>query len=132
MEINRMRQVAATLTALADAGVEADYLQYRGERVEVYAVGAEELRDTARKVKAVAGPLVKQQGDDGLELVTVQADVEVRIVALGGVCERVQVGTRTVSKPDPAAPLIDVEEPVYEVRCPDSVLADLEPEAVTA
>lgn len=42
-----------------------------------------------------------------------------------GVCEMVQTGTRTVRKPDPKAlasvPLVDVEEPVFERRCPDPV-----------
>ena len=39
------------------------------------------------------------------------------------VCERVQVDTKTVMKPDPSAPLVPVEEPVYEWHCPDSLLA---------
>lgn len=42
------------------------------------------------------------------------------------ICERVQTGTRIVTKPDPVAvadvPLVDVEEPVYEWKCPDSIL----------
>jgi len=42
-------------------------------------------------------------------------------------CERVQTGTVTVEKPDPEAlervPTIEVEEPVYEWICPESVLA---------
>lgn len=33
------------------------------------------------------------------------------------VCERVVTGTRTVTKPDPAAPLVEVEEEVVEWRC---------------
>lgn len=36
-----------------------------------------------------------------------------------GVCERVQVGTKTVEKPAPGAPTVAVEEPVFEYRCPD-------------
>lgn len=44
------------------------------------------------------------------------------------VCERTQVGTKTVEKPDPellaAVPLVTVEEPVYEWKCPDSLLAE--------
>lgn len=40
-----------------------------------------------------------------------------------GVCEIVQVGTRVEKQPDPeyiaAAPVIDVEVPVFERRCPD-------------
>jgi hypothetical protein len=39
------------------------------------------------------------------------------------ICERVQVGTKRVMKPAPNAPQIEVEEPVYEWSCPDSVLA---------
>lgn len=38
-----------------------------------------------------------------------------------GVCERVVVGTRTVMKPAPDAPMIEVEEPIYEVRCVDPI-----------
>lgn len=40
-----------------------------------------------------------------------------------GVCERVQVGTRTVMKPDPTVevPMVQVEEPIYEVRCLDPI-----------
>jgi len=38
-----------------------------------------------------------------------------------GVCKKVQTGTRTVRQPDPEyianAPLVDVEEPVFEVIC---------------
>jgi len=41
-------------------------------------------------------------------------------------CERVQTGTRTVEKPDPEAPTITVEEPVFEWVCPESVLAPQE------
>lgn len=42
-----------------------------------------------------------------------------------GVCERVQVGTKLVEKPDPKAviPMVTVEEPVYEVRCIDPIAA---------
>ena len=44
------------------------------------------------------------------------------------VCKRVQVGTRVVEKPDPdyepeEVPTIQVEEPVYEYRCPDPIVA---------
>lgn len=42
-----------------------------------------------------------------------------------GVCERVQVGTKTVVKYDEDAllsvPKVTVEEPVYEYRCPDPI-----------
>jgi len=42
------------------------------------------------------------------------------------VCERVQTGTETRRVPDPQLvaeiPLVTIEEPVYERRCPDSLL----------
>jgi len=34
-----------------------------------------------------------------------------------GVCEHVQVGTRKVLVPDPSAPLVEVEEPIFETVC---------------
>jgi len=41
-------------------------------------------------------------------------------------CERVQSGTKIMTKPDPEilkdVPTIEVEEPVYEWICPESVL----------
>lgn len=47
------------------------------------------------------------------------------------VCVRVQTGTVTVTKPAPDAPTIEVEEPVYEWRCADPILAALPTPAVT-
>jgi hypothetical protein len=42
-----------------------------------------------------------------------------------GTCERVQVGTRTVTKIDPdylvGAPMIQVDEPVFEIVCADPI-----------
>jgi hypothetical protein len=42
------------------------------------------------------------------------------------VCERIQTGTRVVTRPDPKVvadiPMVEVEEPVYEWVCPDSIL----------
>lgn len=42
-----------------------------------------------------------------------------------GVCERVQVGTRTVMRPDPSVPLIEVEEPIFETRCVDPLAKEV-------
>lgn len=39
------------------------------------------------------------------------------------VCEKVQVGTIVKTVPAPGAPTIEVEEPVYEWRCADPILA---------
>lgn len=52
----------------------------------------------------------------------------------GNVCERVQVGTETKTIPDPdlvaEVPLVEVEEPVYEWQCPESIL-DIRPDDFT-
>jgi|TARA_R100000482_G_scaffold124710_2_gene78569 hypothetical protein len=58
---------------------------------------------------------------------TAHAGVEWSIDVGTGVCERVQVGTKSVEKYDSDAllsiPKITVDEPVYEYRCPDPILA---------
>ena len=47
-------------------------------------------------------------------------------IARSKVCSQVQVGICTVSVPDPEAvsalPLVEIEQPVYEWQCPDSIL----------
>ena len=39
-------------------------------------------------------------------------------------CEKVQIGTERVTVPDPAfkPPMVEIEQPIYEWRCPESVL----------
>lgn len=37
-------------------------------------------------------------------------------------CEKRVIGTKKVSRPDPSAPLIEVEEEIVEWKCPDSFL----------
>jgi hypothetical protein len=39
------------------------------------------------------------------------------------VCEQVQVGTRKVERPDPnvTVPMVEVEEPIYEWKCPEVI-----------
>lgn len=44
-------------------------------------------------------------------------DADVFVFPPVGVCERVQVGTEVVEVPDPDAPKIIQERPVYEYRC---------------
>ena len=41
----------------------------------------------------------------------------------GEVCERVQVGTEVVEVPDPDAPKVRKEQPVYEWRCTSEAVA---------
>lgn len=38
------------------------------------------------------------------------------------VCEQVEVGEETVTIPDPDAPMVTVTRPVYEWKCPESIL----------
>ena len=46
--------------------------------------------------------------------------VKVVVFAPRGVCERVEVGTEVVEVPDPDAPKIRQERPVYEWRCAEA------------
>lgn len=44
-------------------------------------------------------------------------------VSIGeALCERVQTGVRTLMKPAPDAPMIEVSEPIYEYRCSDDIM----------
>lgn len=43
------------------------------------------------------------------------------IAAGQGTCERVVTGFRKVMKPAPDAPMVEVEEPIYEVICADPI-----------
>lgn len=48
-------------------------------------------------------------------------------ITLGrGECEVIQVGTRTVMRPDPNAPLVEVVEPILETRCMDPIAAAMQ------
>lgn len=66
--------------------------------------------------------------DYGAFSIVQSGDLSWSVYFSASVCTRVQVGTVTKTIPDPDAPLIEVEEPVYEWRCADP-LADM---AVTA
>lgn len=53
--------------------------------------------------------------------------IEWKIDFRDGVCEMVQVGTKKVERVDPEVyatlPRVEVNEPVYEYRCPDPIVA---------
>lgn len=97
--------------------------------VQIRGFGAEWVETTANTIlEEVSGARVfRENGLVYLYGVT-PGHPEVRWqMSLGtGVCERVLVGTRTEMKPDPniVVPLVEVEVPVYEVRCVDP-LAEL-------
>lgn len=111
----------------------ADFVEPRPELFSVYVVAgvwlnlfadsreefAEKARDFGDADKIERGDwyiLRKRFGPHGVDL----------NIRREKVCTRVQVGTRTVSAPDPEAaaalPLVETEEPVYEWQCPDSIL----------
>lgn len=58
---------------------------------------------------------------------TAAHDIKWQIDFREGVCEKVQVGTKKVERVDPevydSLPRVEVEEPVYEYRCPDPITA---------
>ena len=70
---------------------------------------------------ALPSPVLRR--DNGLMTIVGITSVGVSYhVSLGeGVCERVQVGTERVMVADPAAPLVEVVRPVFEVRCVDPI-----------
>jgi hypothetical protein len=80
----------------------------------------------------------KVQGSKGLELHARIGGVRVQVVSsLAKVCERVEVGTKKTvvyDIPDEVREqyAVEVEEPVFEVRCPESVLRPGEAEAVAS
>lgn len=88
--------------------------------------------DALRFVRSAVGHVSKVEGfGGGLELHGHPAPlVKVDIVPPAGSCERVLVGTETVVRSEPVGEVVyrDVEvvEPVYEWRCPESVLGAAE------
>lgn len=120
-----MRELANVIDEVADE-IEACDMYSRGA-ISVYA-------DTREHAAALIKALAKS--DHVIEVRKEYADSTVTFKAglkTGGViyiygsrdlvCTRKQVGTRTVTKPDPNAPQIEVEEPVYEWDC-GSILGD--------
>jgi len=94
---------------------------YNGDRCLAAAWDPEEFAAFVRDLKdgAALGTVTKK-ADDSYETVsrafseTVRFDV---IIARSKVCERVQVGTEVVEVPDPDAPKVTVERPVYAWDC---------------
>ncbi len=85
--------------------------------------------DTVRLLTALhAGPVDKARSDTGTFKATLALNKTVTLCALDYmgdvVCERVQVGTETVTRPimvEAGTETVDV--PVYVWKCPDSILA---------
>lgn len=121
----------STVRRLGDAGVDNVYLSHRHDgtvTVRSYAVNADEFAAWAKAASRVFGRVDKAGDDHGVYLTAAITDTAVfELHPINGVCERVQVGTevRTVTRIVTPAVEEEVEEevPVYETRCPDSVLA---------
>lgn len=95
--------------------------------IDIFTYTKQEFVDT---VKAMGtGVKVEASGNRGIEFEIPGTDTRTVITVNPpfnedeAVCEKVQVGTETVEVPDPNAPKIIIEQPVYEIRCPDSILA---------
>lgn len=66
---------------------------------------------------------VKEIEDGIVRIVAVDDNIRWSIAVYGTVCEKVQVGVETVTVEEPVTTrTVTREEPVYEWRCPDSLL----------
>ncbi|MCA1807334.1 MAG: hypothetical protein LC687_05740 [Actinobacteria bacterium] len=100
--------------------------RYSGDiNIHVYPEPEDDGLELVRQARKLVGPMEKKQStysglylkreirnEDGSKL-------DISIQPPRGTCEQVEVGTKTVTKPDPAieVPTIEVEEPVYEWEC---------------
>ena len=105
---------------------------YGGESVFLFRRGDEPMPDFLSRIARRFGRCDKDVSDKWFYLVKSFGPHDIRASARRDeVCEQVQVGTREVTEeiPDPAhmidVPTITVtrEEPVYEWRCPESILS---------
>lgn len=114
----QLRQVADFIEEHADA-LEGHYIPHYA--LNIFPGDAQKALALAR---AIGGKWDKKEAGDWLYLRraigrhTIEINMNRNLV-----CERVQVGTKTVEVPDPEAALVTVEEPVYEWHCPESLNA---------
>lgn len=95
-----------------------------GEQIDLFAYTPEEMAEKT----AMLGTSTKAKKGDWYCMARGFGPHRLELnIASDKFCERVQIGTKTVEKPDPEAlkqvPTVEVEEPVYEWICPESVLA---------
>lgn len=95
-------------------------------QVTIYIYGEDEVAtERLRTVRKVIGTMEKKQSAyTGLYLKQENkydddSRLEVTLYPAPGTCEKVKVGTKTVTKPDPTVtvPTVTVEEDVYEWEC---------------
>lgn len=111
----------------------ADFAEVNPDAISVYAtfqvdVFADDAADMARLAKSIGVPFEKTSSDTWYSLRKRFGPHTIQVTsARENVCEQVLVGTKTVQKPDPdllaAVPTVTVAEPVFEWKCPDSILA---------
>lgn len=81
--------------------------------------------DTLRHMRRQVGPVAKVKvGGDYVFTLDAKVDgVRVQLWPPSGTCEQVHVGTTTVTVEEPVTTRnVTREQPVYEWRCPDSIL----------
>ncbi|MCU1493345.1 MAG: hypothetical protein JWO62_1109 [Acidimicrobiaceae bacterium] len=97
---------------------------YSNYTVNLFVLDADEM---AALAKSLGGKWEKHSGETWFTLARHFGPHTVEInAARAAVCERVQVGEETVEIPDPDAPKVTVAQPVYEWRCPESLLKNLD------
>lgn len=116
-----LRELAARLERHPEAPLPHDGHGYSS--ILVFVRSPEEFAEAARCYGGV-----KHHGDKGIELRDGVPGLRIRVCPLEDtVCERVEVGTRTevayeVPEDVKEQYRVEREVPVYETRCPDSVL----------
>src|ERR1700677_796620 len=110
-----------------------EFLHNHPEAINTYSslrvpIGVDSTEDLIDRATAIGGKWDKEEGEEYFHLVKHFGEHQVRLmVKRDQVCERVLIGNETVEVPDPNAPKVTITQPVYEWRCPDSLLALAEP-----
>jgi hypothetical protein len=119
VELNGCEVVAIEFATYNDEQLE---LQINLGKDHANANGLNRLSDEANETAALlilnADPTLKLRRSSGLIYLDGERDgLTFELYFGSGSCKRVQVGTRKVMVPDPSAPLVEIEEPVFETVC---------------
>lgn len=103
-----------------DYFVAIDVTTYAKPVIRVFVRKDTEDNSLLKSLRRRIGPMEKVPTQySGMYLKATFEDFVVQLEPATGTCNKVQVGTKQVEKPDPEAPTVTVEEPVYEWQCPD-------------
>ena len=103
-----------------DYFVSIDIATYAKPLIRVFVRNDTDDNSVLRTLRRRIGAMDKVDNKySGMYLEQKNEDFIVQLHPTSGTCNKVQVGTKTVEKPDPNAPTVTVEEPVYEWQCPD-------------